>query len=299
MESPQASSSREAPRKPWVAFILGLLGPGAGQIYSGEPTRGVWFFLLSSAVGVASVLFFLKFPYAPLNIIAPVLFSVAVGLYILVDALRAARRQSFDYKLQPFNRWYVYVILILASSAVLSIIKNVIARAYVIPAGSMMPTLQIGDKLLVDELSYGVRDPTRRVCLALCGNPRRGDVIVSIFPEDRTKDFVKRVIAVGGDTVEIRNKKVYIDGQTVYDPHAFFDAEDSAEKIPIQDNYGPKKVPADHVFVLGDNRNKSYDSRFWGFVDLADVKGKAAVIYWSWDADARIIRLERIGKAIE
>ncbi len=99
--------------------------------------------------------------------------------------------------------------------------------------------------------------------------------------------------------IEIRDKNIYIDGKTVDDPHAYFDDETTAERIPVKDNYGPKKVPANHVFVLGDNRDKSYDSRFWGFVDVADVKGKAAVIYWSWDAEARLIRLERIGKAIE
>ncbi|HEY6200886.1 MAG TPA: signal peptidase I [Candidatus Binatia bacterium] len=299
MQPEETSSSPEAPRKPWIAFILGFLGPGAGQIYNGELNKGVWFLILWSAAGFASVLFFLKFPHAPLNIATPILFSSVLGIYILVDAVRTARQKRSTYKLQPFNRWYVYVIMIFVSSAVLSITSNVLMRAGAIPSDSMMPTLQIGDKVLVNLTSYGVRDPVRRVCLALCGSPTRGDVIVFIFPEDRTKNLLKRVIAVGGDTVEIRNKKVYIDGQAVDDPHAFFDSEESAEKILVQDNYGAKKVPASHVFVLGDNRDKSYDSRFWGFVDVADVKGKAAVIYWSWDADARIIRLERIGKIIE
>ena len=115
--------------------------------------------------------------------------------------------------------------------------------------------------------------------------------------EDRTKDFIKRVVGLPGDTVEIRGKKVYVNGKAIDDPHAYFEGEGGGG-IQIRDDYGPKKVTENHVFVMGDNRDKSYDSRFWGYVNLDDVKGKAFLIYWSWDGNDRWVRWERLGDII-
>jgi signal peptidase I len=178
-------------------------------------------------------------------------------------------------------------------------IRTFIVQAFKIPSGSMIPTLQIGDHILVNKLAYGVRIPFLERYALEFGTPQRGDVVVFIFPDDRSKDFIKRVIGVAGDTVEVRGKKVYINGKQIKDPHAYFGGDDPDNSTPIaREDYGPKTVPENHIFVMGDNRDRSYDSRFWGYVDLNDVRGKAFLIYWSWDGGDRWVRWERIGDII-
>jgi signal peptidase I len=178
-------------------------------------------------------------------------------------------------------------------------IRTFIVQAFKIPSGSMIPTLQIGDHILVNKLAYGIRVPLWGHYLLDFGKVQRGDVIVFIFPEDRSKDFIKRVVGVAGDTVEIRGKKIYINGQQVEDPHAHFEGGDPQNILPAsRDDYGPTKVPENHLFVMGDNRDRSYDSRFWGFVNLDDVRGKAFLIYWSWDGADRWVRWERLASLI-
>ena len=178
-------------------------------------------------------------------------------------------------------------------------IRTFIVQAFKIPSGSMIPTLLIGDHILVNKLSYGLRIPIVGHYLIELGKPQRGDVVVFIYPEDRSKDFIKRVIGLEGDLVEIRGKKVYLNNEPIEDPHAHFEEKDvPAGGIYVRDNFGPVRVPAHRIFVMGDNRDKSYDSRFWGFVNLDDVKGKAFVIYWSWDGNDRWVRWERTGNLI-
>src|SRR5215468_8149433 len=178
-------------------------------------------------------------------------------------------------------------------------IRTFIVQAFKIPSGSMIPTLQIGDHILVNKLSYGLRMPFLEHYLVQYANVQRGDVVVFIYPEDRSKDFIKRVIGVAGDTVEIRAKKIFINGKQVDDPHAYFAGYDpQAGAVGSGDDYGPKVVPQHHIFVMGDNRDGSYDSRFWGFVNLDDVRGKAFLIYWSWDGTDRWVRWERLGSII-
>jgi len=178
-------------------------------------------------------------------------------------------------------------------------IRTFIVQAFKIPSGSMIPTLQIGDHILVNKLAYGIRVPLWGHYLVDFGKVQRGDVIVFIFPEDRSKDFIKRVVGVAGDTVEVRGKKIYINGQQVKDPYAHFEGDDPQNILPAsRDDYGPTKVPENHLFVMGDNRDRSYDSRFWGFVNLDDVRGKAFLIYWSWDGGDRWVRWERLASLI-
>jgi signal peptidase I len=178
-------------------------------------------------------------------------------------------------------------------------IRTFIVQAFKIPSGSMIPTLQIGDHILVNKLTYGVRIPVWGHYLLQYREPQRGDVIVFVFPEDRSKDFIKRVIGVSGDVVEIKGKKVFVNNQPIEDSHAYFEGDGpQGMGFQIRDDYGPKRVPENHIFVMGDNRDRSYDSRFWGFVDLQDIKGKAFMIYWSWDGTDRWVRWERIGDLI-
>ena len=179
------------------------------------------------------------------------------------------------------------------------VIKFFLFQAFSIPSGSMEKTLLIGDYLLVNKLSYGIRNPLDNKVLIPIGQPQRGDIAVFIYPEDKTKDFIKRVIAVGGDTVEIRSKKVFINGAPMEDPYGVH-VEDIIYPKSLQrrDNLGPIKVPEGTLFVMGDNRDQSYDSRFWGFVKLEDVIGKAFIIYFSWDSDDNSVRWSRVGKLL-
>ena len=178
------------------------------------------------------------------------------------------------------------------------LIRSFVVQAFKIPSGSMLPTLQIGDHILVNKFVYGVRLPILGHMVMELGTPRRGDVIVFVYPEDRQKDFIKRVVGIEGDVIEVRQKKLTVNGTAVEDPHAHFADGDSIGGQPQRDNFGPYTVPRGTVFVMGDNRDRSYDSRFWGPVALDEVKGKAFLIYWSWDGSDRWIRWERIGDLI-
>lgn len=169
-------------------------------------------------------------------------------------------------------------------------IRTFIVQAFKIPSGSMIPTLQIGDHILVNKLAYGIRVPLWGHYLVDFGKVQRGDVIVFIFPEDRSKDFIKRVVGVAGDTVEVRGKKIYINGQQVEDSHAHFEGDDPQNILPAsRDDYGPTKVPENHLFVMGDNRDNSADSRVpvraggVGLLPVEDLVGRVDAIVGSWD----------------
>ena len=180
------------------------------------------------------------------------------------------------------------------------VFRTLFYQPFWIPSGSMKPTLEIGDHILVNKLSYGVKVPYLRKTLIPTGEPKRGDIVVFIYPVDTTKDFIKRVIAVGGDVVEIKNKKVFVNDTLLADTHAVHNEEVIFPKsIQPRDNFGPVKIPEGTIFVMGDNRDQSYDSRFWGFVRLEDVIGKAFIIYWSWDSDAFSPRWGRMGKMLD
>ncbi len=178
------------------------------------------------------------------------------------------------------------------------VIRTFFVQAYKIPSGSMEPTLLIGDHILVNKLIYGFRIPDSILGLHPPGIPygrylfhlesvHRGDVVVFVFPPDPTKDFIKRVVGVAGDTVEVRNGVVFINGAQVPDPHAHYEVALAEHTTASpRDNYGPVKVPEDKLFMMGDNRDRSYDSRWWGFVDDNEVEGRALIIYWSWDSES-------------
>jgi signal peptidase I len=176
-------------------------------------------------------------------------------------------------------------------------IRTFIVQAFKIPSGSMLPTLQVGDHLLVNKFLYGIRIPIVGKRVMQIYKPQHDDVIVFVYPEDRSKDFIKRVKAIGGETIEIRNKVVYIDGTAIQDPHAHYDANARVTST-ARDNFGPFTVPEGQVFVMGDNRDHSHDSRFWGTVPIDDILGKAFILYWSWDSDSFRPRISRMGSLI-
>lgn len=202
-----------------------------------------------------------------------------------------------------------YAEAMLIALALALFIRTFFLQAYKIPSGSMERTLLIGDHILVNKIIYGLRMPESIFGLKPPGLPyghyllqlgpvHRRDVVVFVFPPDRTKDFIKRVIGVGGDTVEVKGKAVYVNGQKLDEPYAHY--EDGESGTP-RDDFGPVTVPDGKLFVMGDNRDRSYDSRFWGFVDRSDVEGRALIIYWSWDGEESWplpVRWRRFGRLV-
>ncbi len=174
-------------------------------------------------------------------------------------------------------------------------IRAFVVQAFKIPSGSMQETLLIGDYILVNKFIYGVKLPFTETTVIPVKSPRRGEVIVFKYPEDPSKDFIKRVVAIGGDTLEIRDKVVYVNGERQDgDYYVHVDPMVFPRQVQPRDNLGPLTVPEGKLFVMGDNRDQSNDSRFWGFVNVSAVRGKAFMIYWSWDKTEFGVRWNRL-----
>ncbi len=214
-----------------------------------------------------------------------------------------------EEKLPGKSGWRENMEAILIAFVLALIIRTFFIQAFKIPSGSMLNTLQIGDHILVNKFIYGVKAPFFNKIVIPVKKPASEDIIVFKYPKNPRIDYIKRVIGVAGDRVEIHNKKVYINGELV-EKRAYEIHEDpyvlrgcppgaSPEARCHRDNYGPVVVPDNSLFVMGDNRENSTDSRFWGFVDVKAVKGKAVIIYWSWDRDKFNARWRRLGKLLK
>ena len=189
------------------------------------------------------------------------------------------------------------------------LIRAFVIQAFKIPSGSMEDTLLIGDFLLANKFIYGTTIPWLNIRIPGIRDPKPGDVIIFKCPDDPDKDYIKRCIAVGGQIVEIRDKIVYVDGkrQKLPPKAKFISPQILPAEFSPRDNFGPVKVPPNCYFCMGDNRDNSRDSRYWGFLPRKLLKGKAWIIYWSWDSDPSIpfydllhkIRWKRIGKLIK
>ncbi len=196
-------------------------------------------------------------------------------------------------------------------------IRTFIVQAFKIPSGSMKNTLLIGDHILVTKYSYGLHIPNEIPLTSIqlfpdyvlfLEPPKRYDIIVFKFPGDESRDYIKRVIGLPGETIQIRMQEVYINGEKIADKHARHtqapDPDNPRDNFPPAGN-PPFRIPEGHVFVMGDNRENSLDSRFWGTLDIRKIRGRARRIYWSWEAEPNScficgrVRWERIGMAIE
>jgi signal peptidase I len=206
------------------------------------------------------------------------------------------------------------------------VIRSVVAEPFRIPSGSMVPTLEIGDYIIVNKFAYGVRFPFTTHKLVPVGQPERDDIIVFKYPVDPDVDFIKRVVAVSGDEVMVRRNTLYVNGERVQKEHVedYSFVDDNCVPSPAElytevgqehphtilyspgpggrlSEYGPLTVPADQVFVMGDNRDNSSDSRAWGTVPLGNIKGRAMVVWLSWDHCAGklgTLRLSRFGTVL-
>jgi signal peptidase I len=165
-------------------------------------------------------------------------------------------------------------------------VRTFVFENFKIPSGSMMDGLLIGDHLVVNKFVYGHNGSTILHRLLPYRQPRRGDVVVFKYPNQPRRDFIKRCVALAGDEVEVRNKQLYINGEPQDEPYVVFKGDQGGRLRGLPgDNYGPRVVPEGTIFCLGDNRDNSLDSRFWGPVPLSYVKGRAVLIYWSYKAD--------------
>jgi signal peptidase I len=203
-------------------------------------------------------------------------------------------------------REYTEAILIALLLALL--IRTFIIQAFKIPSGSMENTLLIGDHILVSKFSYGTHIPNEIPFLNIklfddiilsSSVPERGDIIVFKFPKDEKRDFIKRAIGLPGDLLQVRRQKVYINDKLYEDAYARHTDPASNESLVPRDDFGPVLIPEGHVFVMGDNRENSQDSRYWGFLNIKKIRGKALMIYWSWNRIENWIRFERFGKILE
>ena len=179
-------------------------------------------------------------------------------------------------------------------------IRTYFIQAFKIPSGSMIPTLLIGDHILVNKFIYGTKLPFTDKGILVVRKPARGDIIVFKYPEDPGRDFIKRVIAVEGDVIESKKKVIYVNGSRIEETYVqHTDASSNPGGLEPRDNFGPYIVPKGKYFMMGDNRDQSYDSRYWGYVDLKEIRGQALILYWSWDSKKHFPRLERIGRLVK
>jgi signal peptidase I len=199
---------------------------------------------------------------------------------------------------------------------VVFVVHSFIIKPFKIPTSSMEDTLLVGDHLMVNMFVYGARVPLLDWRLPAVREPEQGDVFVFKYPLDPSIDYVKRCVAVSGQTVEVRNRKVYVDGQEYplpstgkfIDPRTKHPSMQERDIFPAaggnRDFFGPITVPEDHYFALGDNRDNSLDSRYWGFVPKENLVGVAMFIYFSWDKEVPLyrmfhkIRWDRLGQLI-
>jgi signal peptidase I len=186
-------------------------------------------------------------------------------------------------------------------------IRTFVVQAFKIPTGSMENNLLIGDHLLVNKFVYGPALSGLERSLLPMEEIERGDVVVFKYPEEPERDFIKRIIGLPGETLELRNKKVFINGRPLDEPYVqFLEPPDDSEAgdpdftdFDLRKQYGPVTIPPNHYFAMGDNRDNSQDSRYWGFLPREYVKGKALMVYWSYEADREDYQQSGIGDQVE
>jgi signal peptidase I len=206
---------------------------------------------------------------------------------------------------RPKSTVMEYLEAIVWALALTLFLRAFVIQAFRIPSESMVPTLLVGDFLFVNKFEYGPKLPFTHIRLPGIRPPRHGDVIVFQWPQNTTKDFIKRCIATGGQTIEIRNKKIAVNGEALPEPYftQHIDPSIHSREYDQRDNFGPVTVPPGELFMMGDNRDNSNDSRFWGPVNMDLVKGRAMFIYFStagtglWDFLPKT-RVERLFRPI-
>ena len=235
-------------------------------MYSGRLKRGIVLFAISYLLFTALAISFTVIAPNKLYMFFAAGIGLAFGVFCVVDAICIANRNKATYTPAKYNRWYLYVAylvigLLLAELYSSFIVVPHFAQSYMIPTGSMEPTLLIGDHLLVNKRAYRT------------GKPKLGDLILFKYPKNPEVAYVKRAIGLPGDKVEMIGRTVYINGEALKEDYTQY-----IEPGSIYTHYGPFRVPPGQYFVMGDNRDNSQDSRFWGMVPREYLLGKALVI---------------------
>jgi len=278
------------PRKAWIAGFLTLLSRGLGHLYAGNLKRGIILFAIEEILLIIFAVSALIIVPNLIFLLVALICSIAYVVFCIADAVSIARQKKETYELTNYNRWYSYigyfVVVSLTVSSLISIgVKAFIIQAYRIPSGAMIPTLLVGDHILANKFIYKTSEP------------KHGDIIIFPYPDDPSRDFVKRLIAVEGDLIEIKDKRLFINSKMSSEPYII--NSDSGVIREQRDNFGPVTVPPGKLFFMGDNRDQSFDSRFYGYVPKESIKGKVMSLYWSWDQVKQTVRWDRIGKAIQ
>ncbi len=276
------------PRRPWLAAALTLLVPGLGQLYAGEVRRAgaVWL----GYYGLLAGLLVFKVPGTFPGLIVFLLAVLSCFLWVARDAFRlTGRSRSAAYVLQPFNRWYLYLAITVASNLLASqILVFSPVRAFRLASASMAPSILEGDRVYADLSRYRGSTP-----------PARGDVVLYQRDDRPEVLVVARVIGLEGERIEVRDKKVIIDGRPLADPWAYHNDSftypvNALSPGPLRqrDQYPALTIPSGSVFLMGDSRDNSYDSRFLGPVPLSALRGRLLYVYWSadWSRIGRSLR---------
>lgn len=256
-------------RRPLTAFVLSFLTQGLGQFYNGQLRKAMLFYLLAWLIAVLLSFYNLYFSFY--GLVSFVAISLAYTLFVMIEASSSARRLHI-IKAKQYNKWYFYLLIILINTFLINpLLKPFVfpLKPYRLPTESMTPTLMRGDRIFVNENYYANR------------NPQRGDVVIFSYPSDPQKNTIKRIIGLSGETIEIIEKKVYLNGKPLEEPYIMSTPEGRVSLA--ETNFAAVTIPQGKLFVLGDNRDNSQDSRFFGFVDIATLKGKALYIYWAKD----------------
>jgi signal peptidase I len=253
-------------RQPGLAGLLSLCVPGLGHVYAGSTRRGGLLFVGYALLMPVLLVLHCELDAAPWNIL-PIAAMPLLQAGFAFDAARLTRKglRLGAAATGPRRAWMLWLLVgIPAALGWILVLRAFVAQAFKIPSAAMEETLLIGDHIFVDKYSYRF------------GSPARGDVIVFQFPPDPTKDYVKRIIGLPGETVEIRRPEVFVNGARLDEPYAVY-------RRAFAKKDGTFVVPADAYFVLGDNRDNSEDSRFWGALPRQLIRGKVRRVYFSWD----------------
>jgi signal peptidase I len=290
----------------WIAVMLSLILPGLGQVYCGKLIRGLLLGILNTLPIslIVMVLLFKNLLVLVLVAVGLIVFGVIIQLIAIIDSIYLVKHVGPNYELKEYNRWYVYLLLIFmgggsGTMGSASYIKSNIMEAFIVPVAQNYPTILPGDRVLVNKIVYQKTDPCR------------GDMVVFLNPEKRGQNYIKRIVAIAGDTIEMKDNQLYVNGQmlqrqplsqmelealkiNVHDPDyqgdifyeinggsrykIFLSKSQQDEKMQ---NFPAITIPKYNCFVLGDNRDSSEDSRNFGPVPIATIKGPADWRYWS------------------
>ncbi len=287
-------------RKPWLAFLFSLVCPGLGQLYNGNLRIPAIAFVLSVMLALVMNIYL----FGTLKMLA-----IAIGIGFVIDIVFAIHayveaKRLGEVQLRPFQRWWAYLLFIVVLYGLpdgYGFLMPTRFQSYEIPSESMVPTLLVGDRLVADGWAFWRKEP------------KAGEIVVFDYPRDPSIKYVKRLVGMPGDVVEMRDGVLYVNAQkieqtnpvpdgdyfTVYqeefpgNPHAL-----RRSKLGGAANFAPVTVPADSYFMVGDNRDRSSDSRVWGFVKRKELLARMAFVYFSRDPVTGKIRWDRIGAAV-